>query len=89
VVAVSACLFLGSAGAFAGVPQKASAPDLPQEQLAAIGKAGTVYLSGTWAGMSPTPLSQEILPGQMRLCFLCCTGFVASSDGYIVTAGHC
>ncbi|MBM7471637.1 trypsin-like peptidase domain-containing protein [Subtercola frigoramans] len=64
--------------------------DLPQEQIAAIGDAGTVYLSGTWTGFVnyPTADGSYSWSDQIDAGFSC-SGFVASPDGYIVTAGHC
>ncbi|RFA09570.1 hypothetical protein B7R54_10325 [Subtercola boreus] len=64
--------------------------DLSQEHLAAIGEAGTVYLSGTWSGFVnfPLPDGTTAWSDQIDASFSC-SGFVASSDGYIVTAGHC
>ncbi|MCU1478003.1 MAG: serine protease [Subtercola sp.] len=94
-------LFVGAlavacAGAFAAAPLSASAaqaaasPALPQEQIAAVGEAGTVYLSGTWSGFVnfPTPDGGTAWSDEVDASFSC-SGFVASSDGSVVTAGHC
>ncbi|MEA9986740.1 MULTISPECIES: S1 family peptidase [Subtercola] len=76
---------LAPAAAFADVSS-----DLPQEQVAAVVEAGTVYLSGTWSGFVnyPTPDGGTAWSDAVDASFSC-SGFVASSDGYIVTAGHC
>ncbi|GAA0996051.1 S1 family peptidase [Subtercola frigoramans] len=67
-----------------------TAADLPQEQVAAIGEAGTVYLSGTWSGFVnfPRPDGSSAWSNEVDASFSC-SGFIASSDGYVVTAGHC
>ncbi|RFA11911.1 hypothetical protein B7R21_11220 [Subtercola boreus] len=64
--------------------------ELSQEHLAAIGEAGTVYLSGTWSGFVnfPLPDGTTAWSDQIDASFSC-SGFVASSDGFVVTAGHC
>ena len=74
---------LGSSSAQAATPAS-------QEQIAAIGEAGTVYLSGTWAGFVnfPTPDGGTAWSDEVDSSFSC-SGFVASSDGSVVTAGHC
>lgn len=84
-----------SVGVVLGVaaPSSASAdgasPDLPQEQIAAIAEAGTVYLSGTWSGYVSYPTSAGSRWSSTIESSFSCSGFVASSDGYVVTAGHC
>ncbi|MEF2978183.1 trypsin-like peptidase domain-containing protein [Subtercola sp. YIM 133946] len=72
-------------GALAATPT-----DLPQEQIAAIGEAGTVYLSGTWSGFVnfPTADGGTAWSDEVDASFSC-SGFVASADGSVVTAGHC
>ncbi|PPF83386.1 hypothetical protein C5B96_07965 [Subtercola sp. Z020] len=64
--------------------------DLSQEHLAAIGEAGTVYLSGTWSGYVNFPLPDGTTAWSDEIdTSFSCSGFVASADGYVVTAGHC
>lgn len=67
-----------------------STGDLSQEHLAAIGEAGTVYLSGTWSGYVNFPLPDGTTAWSDEIdTSFSCSGFVASADGYVVTAGHC
>ncbi len=72
-----------------GTASAAAPADLPQQQVAAVAEAGTVYMSGTWSGYVAIPSDggQEWSP--LLQANFSCSGFVASSDGYIVTAGHC
>ncbi|GGF25312.1 trypsin-like peptidase domain-containing protein [Subtercola lobariae] len=81
---------LGSPQFGASAARADTAAALPQEQIAAIGEAGTVYLSGTWAGYVnfPTPDGGTAWSDEVDASFSC-SGFVASSDGSVVTAGHC
>ncbi|UFS60082.1 trypsin-like peptidase domain-containing protein [Subtercola endophyticus] len=82
---------VASGGAFGSVsPAHAAPADLPQEQIAAIGEAGTVYLSGTWSGFVNFPKADGSTAWSDEVdASFSCSGFVASSDGSVVTAGHC
>ncbi|MEF2976139.1 trypsin-like peptidase domain-containing protein [Subtercola sp. YIM 133946] len=83
-----ASMAVGAVGATAANADTAA--DLSQEHIAAIGEAGTVYLGGTWTGFVnyPTIDGSGGWSDQVDANFSC-SGFVASPDGYIVTAGHC
>jgi S1-C subfamily serine protease len=73
----------------AGAASAGTPADLSQQQIAAIAEAATVYISGAWSGYVHVPADgggQWVGPLEADFS---CSGFVASSDGYIVTAGHC
>jgi len=59
----------------------------PQEKAAAIATPGVVYLTTQWHGWVQLPGGSKWF-GPFDAA-TACTGFVASPDGYIVTAGHC
>lgn len=67
-----------------------STADLSLEEVAAITKAGIVYIGIQWRGFVQFPTSNggARWSPQITASFTC-SGFVASATGYIVTAGHC
>ncbi|QWT23528.1 serine protease [Subtercola sp. PAMC28395] len=90
VICVATSTLWPALGGTVAADAAGTAADLPQEQVAAIGEAGTVYLSGTWSGFVdfPKPDGSSAWSNEVDASFSC-SGFIASSDGYVVTAGHC
>ena len=67
----------------------ASTTDLPQEEVAALTQSGIVYIAIEWQGYVQFRTSSGTKWSGLVKADFSCTGFVASSTGYIVTAGHC
>ncbi|MET3805738.1 S1-C subfamily serine protease [Nakamurella sp. UYEF19] len=63
--------------------------DMPQQEVAALAQSGVVYISVEYRGYVQYQTSSGAKWSGPVKADGACTGFVASSDGYVVTAGHC
>ncbi len=100
LVAALAAMF--SPLALAGAAMAAAAPPAtytPEQKSEAIAQPSVVYLTVKWRGYVQLPAGHYPLDGHVltsgggwtgpfKVTTLC-SGFVASPDGYVVTAGHC
>jgi S1-C subfamily serine protease len=82
--------------ALALAPSSTAAPPptgMSEQEVDAIAQTGVVYVSMHWEGFVNVPASASANGtaywSDRVKADATCTGFVVSSDGYIVTAGHC
>ncbi len=61
----------------------------PQQEVALIAEAATVFIGGEWTGYVEFPTSNGLAWSTELTADFSCSGFIASSDGNVVTAGHC
>lgn len=85
--AVAAVLFGGAGVTAAGA---AEAESYDEQQVAAIAESGVVYIGIEWSGFVQYPIDGGEYEWSNRVTTaMACSGFVADSSGYVVTAGHC
>jgi S1-C subfamily serine protease len=76
-----------------GISSPARADDgaaMSQQEVDAIGESGVVYVSIAWQGYIYYHTADGYVWTQKPVeAGASCTGFAVSSDGYLVTAGHC
>ena len=75
----------------AGASASAPTEDMSQEQVVALTSPSVVYIQTSWAGWVGIPNDEtgSVDWYEAPPVGYSCSGFVASPDGYIGTAGHC
>jgi serine protease Do len=77
-----------AAGPAAG-PVAAAGPATPAQRAAAIAAPAMVNVQVSWEGWVRNVVTGELVDEQSITATVHCGGIAVSSDGYLVTAGHC